>query len=179
MTNYNILVFLHVASVIVWLGTATGVALLALYWWRSRSAAVADPFIGFVGWLGPRVLAPSSLFAFGFGVAAAHAGHWPMMFWFHVGEAAFGISFLLTVLVRVPLLRRMRQGKLSPLRGAKLLLALAFAELTVLYVAVADMIVKPSGADTTALTTGGITIAVGVAAAVATAYRRPADLASV
>src|SRR5262249_55419314 len=110
----------------------------------------------------------------GFGVAAAHAGHWPMLFWFHVGEAAFAISFLLNATVRLPLVRRARRGAIDPGRVAGFVLALAIAELTVLYLAVADMVIKPSSRDTKALATGGPILVRGLAAAAATALRATA-----
>src|SRR5262245_42025888 len=118
-----------------------------------------------------RVFSPAALAAFAFGVAAAHAGHWPDLFWFHVGEAAFAFSFLLTVAVRVPLLRRARRGALQPLRLARFLVAVALAEATVLYLAVADMVNKPSGIGDSAVREGGAVLAVGLLAAAALAYR--------
>jgi hypothetical protein len=171
LTQYNVLVFFHVASVIVWLGVGTTVALIAVYAQRARDPVMLDRLAGFVSWLGLRVFAPASLGAFGFGIAAAHSGHWPRLFWFHVGEAAFAISFLLNVAVRLPLVRRTRHGAIHPLRVARLVLALALAELTVLYLAVADMVVKPSSSDTNTLTTGGVILALAVLAAAVTALR--------
>jgi hypothetical protein len=119
------------------------------------------------------VFAPAALGALGFGIAAAHAGDWPMLFWFHVGEAAFAISFLLNVAIRGPLVRRARGGKIDPLRMARIVLALALAELTVLYLAVADMVVKPSSSDTDTLAAGGGILAAAVVAALLIALRAP------
>jgi hypothetical protein len=101
-----------------------------------------------------RVLAPASLAAFGFGVAAAHEGSWPDLFWFHVGEGAFAFSVFLSVAIRLPLLRRARRGALDPARLAQYLLAVALAELTVLYLAVPDIVVKPGGIGTSAVRYG-------------------------
>ena len=174
MNHYDVLVFLHVASVIVWLGVGTTVALVAVYAQRARDGAILERLASLVAWLAPRVLAPASLAALGFGIAAAHSGHWPMLFWFHVGEAAFAISFLLNVTVRLPLVRRARRGASDPRRVARIVLALAIAELTVLYLAVADMVIKPSSSDTSTLYAGGGILALGVVAAVATALRATA-----
>src|SRR5262245_21982478 len=168
MTQYNVLVFFHVASVIVWLGAGTTVALLTVYAQRARDGVILERLAGLVAWLAPRVFAPASLAALGFGIAAAHSGHWPMLFWFHVGEAAFGISFLLNVTVRLPLVRRARRGSIDPCRLARIVLALAIADLTVLYLAVADMVIKPSSSETGTLSTGGGILVLGVVAAVAT-----------
>ena len=148
MTHYSLLVSLHVASVIVWLGSGTTVALVAIYAQRARDGVVLEQLGALVQWMALRVFAPASLAAFGFGVAAAHAGHWPDLFWFHVGEGAFVFSLLVTVALRLPLLRRARRGTLDPAQLAQYLLAVALAELTVLYLAVADMVVKPGGIGT-------------------------------
>ena len=171
MTQYNILVFFHVASVIVWLGTGTAVTLITVYARRTRDVGILGRLGSIGAWLAPRVFAPASLATLGFGIAAAHSGGWPMLFWFHVGEAAFATSFLLNVGVRLPLVRRARSGKSNPLRVANMLFGLAIAELTVLYLAVADMVVKPNGDDTTALATGGVILTLGLLAGVALAVR--------
>jgi hypothetical protein len=117
------------------------------------------------------VLAPASLAAVGLGFAAAFAGHWPELFFFHVGEAAFTFSFLLTVAIRLPLLRSARRGAIPAARLAQYLLALALAELTALYLAVADMVTKPSGIGASAVRNGGVVLALGLLAAAAIAYR--------
>jgi hypothetical protein len=171
MTRYGLLVSLHVASVIVWLGSGTTIAFVAIYAQRARNAAVLEQLGALVQWMALRVFAPAALAAFAFGVAAAHAGHWPDLFWFHVGEAAFAFSFLLTVAVRVPLLRRARRGALHPVRLARYLIAVAVAESTVLYLAVADMVNKPAGIGDSAVREGGAVLAVGLLAAAALAYR--------
>ena len=110
MNQYSVLVFLHVASVIVWLGAGTTLALLTLYALRAGDDAILERLGAVTGWLAPRVFAPSALAALGFGVAAAHSGHWPRMFFFHIGEAAFAVTFLTTVAFRLPLMRRALRG---------------------------------------------------------------------
>ena len=171
MTHYTLLVSLHVASVIVWLGSGTTLVFVTIYARRARNGVVLDQLGPLVEWMAPRVFAPASLAAFGFGVAAAHVGHWPDLFWFHVGEGAFAFSFLLSVAIRLPLLRRARLGRLDAARLAEYLLALALAEVTVLYLAVADMVVKPSGIETSPVRYGGGVLAVGLLTAAAIAYR--------
>jgi hypothetical protein len=171
MTRYGLLVSLHVASVIVWLGSGTTVAFVAVYAQRARNGVVLEQLGALVQWMALRVFAPAALAAFTFGVAAAHAGHWPDLFWFHVGEGAFAFSFLLTVAVRLPLLRRARRGELHPLQLARYLVAVALAESTVLFLAVADMVVKPSGFGDSAVQEGGGVLVAGLLAALLIAYR--------
>jgi hypothetical protein len=171
MSHYTLLVSLHVASVIVWLGSGTAVVFVALYARRAQNRVVLEQLGALVQWMALRVFAPASLAAFGFGVAAAHAGHWPDLFWFHVGEGAFAFSFLVAVAIRLPLLRRARRGTLDAARLAQYLLAVALAELTVLYLTVADMVVKPSGFGDSAIRYGGGLLALGFLVAALTAYR--------
>ena len=171
MTHYSLLVSLHVASVIVWLGSGTTLVFLTIYARRPRNRILLGQLGPLIQWLALLVLAPAALAAFCFGVAAAHAGHWPDLFWFHVGEGVFAFSFLTAIAVRAPLLRRARRGTLDPARFAHYLLAVAIAELTAQYLAVADMVIKPSGADTSAFRYGLGVAACGLLAAVATAYR--------
>jgi hypothetical protein len=167
MTHYQLWVFLHVASVIVWLGAGTTVALATLYAQRAADQPL-EAMTGFAGWLGPRVFAPSSLAALGFGIVAVRSGHWGSPLWVRLGIGAFAVSFLLNVAVRLPLLRRARRGGTAG-GAARLLRSLALVDLTVLYLAVADMVAKPTGADSGALSVGGAILAFAVLAATALA----------
>jgi hypothetical protein len=144
---------------------------VTIYGQRTRNGVVLGQLGALVQWMTLWVLVPASLAAPGFGLLAAHAGHWPDIFFFHVGEGAFVFSFLLTVAIRLPLLRRARRGEVDAARLAQYLQALALAELTVLYLAVADMVVKPSGIGTSAVRYGGGVLALGFLAAAAIAYR--------
>jgi hypothetical protein len=171
MTRYSLLVTLHIVSVIVWLGAATTLVFVTIYAQRARNGIVLGQLGGLVEWMTLRVLAPASLAAAGFGVAAAHEGHWPHLFFFQLGEGAFVFSFLLTVAVRLPLVHRARRDGFDARRLTQYLLALALAELTVLYLAVADMVVKPSGSGTSDVRYGVVVLALGFLAAAAVAYR--------
>ena len=171
MSRYNLLVSLHVASVIVWVGCGTTLAFVTIYARRARNGVVLGQFGALVQWMTLWVLVPASLAAAGFGVLAAHAGHWPDVFFFHVGEGTFLFSFFVTVAIRLPLLRRAGRGAVAAVRLPRYLLALALAELTVLYLAVADMVAKPSGIGTSVVRYGGVALALGLLAAAAIAYR--------
>jgi hypothetical protein len=171
MSRYSLLVTLHVASVIVWLGCSTTLVFVTIYALRARNGIILGQLGALVQWMTIWVLVPASLAAPGFGVLAAHAGHWPDIFFFHVGEGAFVFSFLLTLAIRVPLLRRARRGAVAPVRLPGYLFALALAELTVLYLAVADMVAKPSGIGTSVVRYGGVVLALGLLAAAAIAFR--------
>src|SRR5206468_3003187 len=114
MSHYSLLVSLHVASVVVWLGTGTTLAFVTIYARRASNTLILEQLAALTRWMTVRVFAPAALAAAAFGVAAAHAGHWHDIFFFHVGEGAFAFSFLLTVGVRIPLLRRAGRGTVAP-----------------------------------------------------------------
>jgi hypothetical protein len=171
MSRYSLLVSLHVASVIVWVGCGTTLAIVTIYARRARNGVVLGQLGALVQWTTLWVLAPASLAAAGFGVLAAHAGHWPDIFFFHVGEGAFLFSFLVTVAIRLPLLRRAGRGAVAAARLPHYLLALSLAELTVLYLAVADMVAKPSGIGNSVVRYGGVVLALGLLASAAIAHR--------
>jgi hypothetical protein len=171
MTRYSLLVTLHIASVIVWLGCGTTLALVTIYAQRARNDIVLDQLGALTRWMSLRVLVPASLAAGGFGVAAAHAGHWQDVFFFHVGEAAVAFSFAVTIAIRLPLLRWANRGAVDLARLSRYLLAAALAELTFLYLAVADMVAKPSGSDTSFVRYGEAVLALGLLTAAAIAYR--------
>ena len=80
MSRYSVLVTVHVASVIVWLGCGTTLVFVKIYAQRARNGVVLGQLGALFDWMALRVLAPASLAAAGFGVAAAHAGHWPDIF---------------------------------------------------------------------------------------------------
>ena len=122
MTGYQVLLFFHVASVIVWLGAGTTLGVLGIFGGPANVAELGR-------WIGPRVLGPAALGALAFGLALVANGHWTFHpLWIKLGLAAFVVSFALTVGVRLPALRRQ----------------LAVLQLLVLYATVLDMIAKPS-----------------------------------
>ncbi len=134
MTGYQVLLFFHIASVVVWLGAGTTLGLLGVF---GGPASVTD--LG--RWLGPRVIGPASLGALAFGLALVGDGHWTFHpLWIKLGLAAFAASFALTAGVRVPAIRRMERGE----DVGRLLRPLAVLELLVLYAAVLDMVAKPA-----------------------------------
>jgi hypothetical protein len=142
VTQYQLFLFLHIVSVILWLGAGTVLGLLWLH-----PDAVLRERIGTLGeWLGPRVFAPGALGALAFGLVLVHEGSWTFHpLWVKLGLGAFAASFVINVAVRAPLVRRLER---EPLRISRVLSALALFELTLLYLTVAGMALKPTGSDT-------------------------------
>jgi uncharacterized membrane protein len=165
MNGYDVLLFFHLASVVLWLGAGTTLALIALHASRADDRVLLARLGPLVRWLGPRVFGPAAIGALAFGLALVADGHWTFgPLWIRLGLAAYAASFLLTLAVRLPLMRRVgRGGTQEPSRDTRMLSRLPVLELTVLYLAVADMALKPSGADTGVLAAGGAILALAAA----------------
>jgi hypothetical protein len=163
MSRYEFLLFAHVVAVIVWLGTGTAFALIAIFGDRELLQRLGP--LG--ARLGPRVFAPASFGTLLFGILLVLDGDWTFdPLWVKLGFVAFATSFLINVAVRAPIARRMGSGALDPRRGGRLLSLLARVELTVLFLAVADMVSKPGTEDTWTLVGGGAILALVVLGAV-------------
>ena len=63
MNRYSLLVSLHVASVVVWLGCATTLVFVTIYAQRARNGVVLGQLGALVQWMTLRVLVPASLAA--------------------------------------------------------------------------------------------------------------------
>src|SRR5262249_36545137 len=128
-----------------------------------------DAVTAFAGWLGPRVFAPSSLAARAFGIVGVRSGHWGSPLWVRLRICAVAAAVWLNVAVRLPRRRGASRGGGDADGGARLFRSLALVDLTVLYLTVADMVAKPTGDDSGALSVGGAILAVTVLAAAALA----------
>jgi hypothetical protein len=109
--------------------------------------------------------------ALAFGLALTADGHWGLRLWNGLGLVAFATSAVLNAGVRLPLERRLERGDGDRERTARLLARLPLLDLTVLYLTVADMVAKPSTADTTTLAIGGAILAAAAAFVLAAALR--------
>jgi uncharacterized membrane protein len=165
MNGYDVLLFLHIVSVLLWLGAGTTLALIALYASRRGDRVLLGRLGPLARWLGPRVFGPAALGVLAFGLALVEDGHWTFRpLWIRLGLAAYAASFALNVGVRLPLMRRAERGGANvSSRDRRLLSRLPVLELAVLYLAVADMALKPSGADAGVLAAGGVILALAVA----------------
>jgi uncharacterized membrane protein len=180
MSGYNLLLVVHIVCVIAWLGTGTTVALLAVYGYQSGDRELVDRLPALARWLGPRVVGPSSMGTLLFGILVAVNGDLGFgHLWLLLALSAFASSVLLNVGVRLPAtLRRQRAiaaGRVADAqRAERLLLDVPSLELAILYLAVADMVLKPTGGDGWWLA-GGAAILVLVALRIPLRMRSPMD----
>lgn len=176
MSSYEFLLLLHVIAVIVWLGTAAGMDLLWLRAARTREPAEMAKMGELQEWLTPRLFIPASLASLVLGVLLVFDGPWSFGdLWIALGLAGFAASFLTGILFLRPQGERMgeiiaRHGPTSPQarRHGKRLLVVGRVQLLLLYLVVADMVLKPTGDDPwTVVVLAAILAAAIVAGAVA------------
>lgn len=153
MSYYALLLALHLVSVIVWLGTTTSLALLAGYGVRRRDAQLLARMPELQRWFGPRAVGPASLATLGSGVSLALYSHADFeALWLRLALSAFFAAAVLSLAVRLPAsLRRKRalaagnDNEVS--RADRWLLWGSWVELSILYLAVLDMTLKPTAAN--------------------------------
>ena len=160
MTGYDVFLFLHILSVILWVGAGTTLGLL----WFHPDRELRQRIAPLGEWLGPRLFAPAALGALVFGLLLVYDGHWTFSpLWVQLGLAGFSLSFVINAGVRAPLSRKLA-GQPKHLGG--ILSALSRFELSVLYLTVADMVLKPDGSDTVFIVVAAMILAVTAAVVV-------------
>jgi uncharacterized membrane protein len=176
-SSYEILLFLHVTSAIIWLGA--GFTFFLLVFKAERSAdPTEEPHVADANnWLAPRLFIPASLATLVFGVLLVFEGEWGFGdLWILLGLAGYAASFLVGILFMKPegerLARAMsehgpqsRQAR----RHMRRIVMVSRAELAALFLVVADMVLKPTSDDVATLAAFAAVLAVAVVAAVATA----------
>jgi uncharacterized membrane protein len=189
MTRYELLLFLHVATAIVWLGAAMVIQFFAFRAERASDPREMHRVASDAEWLAMRLFVPSSLAVLVFGILLVLDGPWGFdQLWIVLGLAGYAFSFFLGILFLSP-----ESGRIARLieahgpaheavtRRITRILAVSRFELGVLFAVVLDMTLKPSGDDGWFYVLAVAIVAAGAALAV-WSYRRPrggpaADLA--
>jgi uncharacterized membrane protein len=169
MDYYSLFKFLHVASVIIWLGGGFTLVVLGVAANRARSNEQLGRVIENVTFLSPRLFVPSSLAAFVFGAIAAYLA-WNLHYvWIWLGLAGFAATFATGILVAAP--RSAALAKVIAAEGysdamaasGRELLAVVKFDFVVLFVVVADMVFKPAVNDWPVLVAFVIVLLAGAA----------------
>jgi uncharacterized membrane protein len=150
MSTYNLLLFAHVAFVVIWLGSNTALQVLAV---RAQSAGPTRSieFLSDVEWLGRRLQSPASLLVLVFGVWLALYGGFDFTdTWILIGLAAFALAFLVAIAYLQPQSGRIAQlvnehGPDHPEVRARTrrVLLVSRIELLILFAVILNMVVKP------------------------------------
>jgi uncharacterized membrane protein len=159
VSRYDVLLFLHIAFAILWLGSGSCLILLAF-----RAEASNDPrrikqIAEDAGWVAHRLIIPSSLAVLALGVWLVVDGPWTFdMLWVDLGLAGFATTFAIGFFVLTPLTKRVsetmtRDGGLSAeaAEQVRLLFLISRIDLVVLFAVVAVMALKPTADDAGAL----------------------------
>jgi uncharacterized membrane protein len=149
MNPFVLLLTTHIFCVIVWLGTTTTSSLVAIYAHRARDRELRARLPALARWLGPRVVAPSSLGTLASGVLLASFAHLGFdQGWLVLAISVFAAATVVSLAVRLPgaLWRRRaeaagRSGEVD--RADRLVLEGSLAELAILYLGAASMVIKP------------------------------------
>ena len=178
MSYYEIVLFLHISFAAIWIGAAL---LLQALTFRSRTSA--DPQVmAALGphsqWLAQRIFIPSSAAVLVLGILLTIEGPWAFdQLWILLGLAGFAATFALGLGVIEPTTKKMTaaadaHGPGSPeaAREERRLYALSFLDLTLLFVMVWDMTLKPTADDVGTLLVAALALAVAVVNVVRT-YR--------
>jgi uncharacterized membrane protein len=155
MTRYDLLLFLHIAFAIVWIGSGFLFHVLGFRADRADDQAairkIADDLVA----LANTLFIPSSLLVVVFGILLTIDGPWSFGdLWIVLGLVGFALTFLTGVLWITPQSKRLqalieRDGGLSPEAYAVARRMMTFARLdyVVLFLVVFDMVVKPASDD--------------------------------
>src|SRR5688500_4694128 len=94
MTRYELLVFLHVAAVIIWIGAGFLIALLVFGAERAGDRIREAGYHRDVGWLAPRLFIPASMATLVFGILVVADGPWSFGdLWIVIGLVGWAVSF--------------------------------------------------------------------------------------
>ena len=154
MSYYEILLFLHIAAVAVWLGS---VFFLQMLVWRAGKAGDGPLLQGIAsnsGWMAQRIFIPASLVVLVVGILLTIEGPWSFGdLWIVLGLAGYAFSFLVGILFMEPEGKRIASamqggdtGRASFHIGR--INTVSRIELVVLYLVIAAMALKPTGDDT-------------------------------
>ena len=150
MTRYDIVKFLHIFAVIVWVG---GGIMLQILLGRARKAGPADvaSFTGAAEWTSQRVFMPMSFAVLGFGIWLVVDSPWNFSEpWIGIGIIGYALSALNGMINLGPTARKMKaliaeRGPADPgvQTLAKRLNLGGRLDLLVLVAVVFDMVIKP------------------------------------
>lgn len=182
MSGYDLLVFLHVSAAIIWLGAGFVLAVLVFGAERAGERGRESSYHRDVGWLAPRLFIPASVSTLLLGILlVVDEEAWSFdQLWIAIGLAGWLVSFALGFFYFRPEGERIgelaaRHGPDHPdlKRRIHRVNIIDRLQLVVLFLMVADMVIKPTGDDSGTLVAGAAVLAAATLWA-ATAVRRGA-----
>jgi uncharacterized membrane protein len=153
MDWYLTLKFLHVASVVIWIGSAFIMVMLGVRADRARDDAAIVAVVRQVAWAAERIYVPASVSTLIFGLLLAWFGSLWSQLWVILGLVGVALTVGLGVAVLTPLAKKVEAGfkaegvSQNVVATCRQILTIAKFDLVLLFTVIADMVLKPSQSD--------------------------------
>jgi uncharacterized membrane protein len=154
VSYYEVLLFVHVLAVAIWLGTGFALLVFGDRFGRAGDNHALQSLFGQSEWLATRIFIPVSLTAVVTGILLVIEGPWAFdQLWVLLGLAGFAATFLTGLLMIKPESERIaaelaRDGMTTDAaRSIGSMFARQRIDYTVIALVVADMTLKPTGDD--------------------------------
>jgi len=161
MTLYEFLLFIHVAATVVWVGAGLLSLVLAIGYDTDGDEPAIRRFLADQERLATRLFIPASLTVVIFGIALViESDAWTFGYlWIVLGLVGFAATFVTGLFLIKPASERIgaamerEGGRLTPaLRtDVRKLIVMARLDYVVLFLVIADMVIKPTGDDAAVL----------------------------
>ena len=173
MTLYELLLFVHLAATVVWVGAGLCSLVLAIGYDRDGDEPAIRRFLADQERLATRLFIPSSLTVVILGIALViESDAWTFEYlWIVLGLVGFAATFVTGLFMIKPASERIgaamerEGGRLTPgLRtDIRKLIVMARLDYVVLFLVIADMVFKPTGDDVGLLIGMAVILVAGIA----------------
>ncbi|HEX4929981.1 MAG TPA: DUF2269 family protein [Gaiellaceae bacterium] len=169
MSYYEVLLFLHLAAVAVWLGSGFFLQMLVFRAGKTGNEPLLQGVASNSGWMAQRIFIPASLVVLMVGILLTIEGPWSFGdLWIVLGLAGYAFSFLVGILFIEPEGKRIAAAMAVGDQGraafhVSQINTVSRIELVVLYLVVAVMALKPTGDDTGTLVVAAALLLAAVA----------------
>lgn len=155
MDLYSIVLFVHIAFAIVWLGGGVAIQLFAAIHDRASDAVGLEKTLTGASQLGPKLFTPAGLIVLAAGIFMTIDGPWSFgSLWIILALIGFVASFGIGILWLGPQAERINEiaeseGRMTPEAHAMTMRALVVARVdtVILFLIVFNMVIKPAGSD--------------------------------
>ena len=173
MTLYEFLLFIHISATVVWVGAGLCSLVLAIGYDRDGDEPAIRRFLADQERLATRLFIPASLTVVIFGIALViESDAWTFEYlWIVLGLVGFAATFVTGLFMIKPASERIgaamerEGGRLTPeLRtDIRKLIVMARLDYVVLFLVIADMVIKPTGDDAGVLIGMAVILVAGIA----------------
>lgn len=177
MDWYTIFKFLHVSSSVIWIGGGLAMVLLGARAERSKNDTELVGVVRQVAWAGDHIFIPASIATLIFGVITAWLGSLWSSLWVNLGFVGIVSTIALGVLVLTPRAKKVNaESGVTPVAVSvsREILTIAKFDMTVLFVVIADMVLKPELSDWGWLVAFAVVIVAAAGLWLPAAFRKPA-----